>query len=127
MNNDQTKALVASYDRCFWLNFTNDKFENLGEMYEIGQIQCLCHDAEERVFYLMANKYLGKLGLFLIRINDDDPTDYRFEMKFTNKLDIEDADMFIIKDEERKFKEILISFKTIYMNTYTVQVFDLST
>ena len=69
---------------------------------------------------MLANKHVGKLGFFLVRINDDDPKDYQFDLKYTNKLDINDADIFIIRDEERKFKEILISYKTIYMNTYTL-------
>lgn len=41
-------------------------------------------------------------------------------MKFHNKLDIGNADIAIIRNKRRGFKELLISYKTIYMNTYTL-------
>jgi len=69
---------------------------------------------------MLANKHLGKLGFFLININDSKPDQFKFDMKYQNKLDIGDANIFIIRDEERKFKELMISYKTIYMNTYTL-------
>lgn len=47
-------------------------------------------------------------------------------MKFHNKLDIGNADIAIIRNKRRGFKELLISYKTIYMNTYTLQVVDIA-
>ena len=35
-------------------------------------------------------------------------------------LDIDNAAIEIIKCKEDNYKELLISYKTIYMNTYTV-------
>ena len=46
-------------------------------------------------------------------------------MKYKNKLDIGNADINIINDRGKKIKELLVSYKTIYMNTYTLQVFDI--
>ena len=99
-------------------------------------IKSIIHDEEGEVFYLLANKYNEKLGFYLLKIEDNDPNKYDFVMKWENKLDIGDVDIYInrvIKEqgEERykkifKFKELLISYKTIYMNTYTLQVFDIS-
>ena len=48
------------------------------------------------MFYLLANKYEEKLGLFLIRFNTKDLKDYTFVLKWKNKLDFADADVFIV-------------------------------
>ena len=47
-------------------------------------------------------------------------------LKWKNKLDIADADVNIVRNHRKKFKELVISFKTIFMNTYNVQVIDIS-
>ena len=75
---------------------------------------------------MLVNKHNEKLGFFLIRIDDENPENFNFFMKYQNKLDIGNADIAIIRDQERRYKELIISYKTIYMNTYTVQVFDIS-
>ena len=69
---------------------------------------------------MLVNKYQEKLGIYLIRFSDQHPEDYKFFLKYNNKLDIGNADIAIIKNQEKGFKELLISYKTIYMNTYTV-------
>ena len=73
----------------------------------------------------MANKYLEKRGLFLIRFDEHKPANHKFILKWKNKLDIADADVNIIR-EGGSFKELVISYKTIFMNTYCVQVIDIS-
>ena len=42
-----------------------------------------------------------------------------------NGLQIDDADVVVARDEENKYKELIISYKTIYMNTYNMQIIDL--
>ena len=44
---------------------------------------------------------------------------HKFILKWKNKLDIADADVNIIR-EGSSFKELVISYKTIFMNTYCV-------
>ena len=43
-----------------------------------------------------------------------------------NKLDIADASMLVLKNEEHGYRELIISYKTMYINTYTINVVDLS-
>ena len=83
------------------------------------------HDSEARCFYLLCNKYQQKLGLFLIKLSEDDPTQYNFFMKWKNKLDISDADIGLVHMEEQ-YRELVVSYKTIFMNTYNVLVVDIS-
>lgn len=78
------------------------------------------------MFYLLANKYQEKLGVFIIRFSELDPANFNFFLKFKNKLDIADADIAVLKCKESKLKELIVSYKTIHSNMYTVQVCDIS-
>ena len=69
---------------------------------------------------MLVNKHKEKLGLFLVTFDDHNPLDFKFFLKYNNKLDIGNASIAIIKNKEKGFKELLVGYKTIYMNTYTV-------
>ena len=97
-----------------------DTFFNMGLMKEI------IHDEEDKVFYILANKYDEKLGFFLLRMNDSDPSDHKFLTKWKNKLELGDADLFVLRDYEKGYKELVISYKTIYINTYNIMIYDIS-
>ena len=73
-------------------------FFDLDEHYQISNIKEVYHDHEDRVFYLLANKYQGKLGLFLIVFDEFDPRHHQFFLKYKNKLDIADADVFVVRN-----------------------------
>ena len=51
---------------------------------------------------------------------------YSFFLKFKNKLDISNADLTILRNTEKNYKELVISYKTIFINTYNVKVMDIS-
>jgi len=65
----------------------------------------------------------------LIKFDEKDPLGegkHKFVIKWKNKLSIADANVEIIRDYEMNYKELLINYKTIYMNTFTVMIFDIS-
>ena len=95
-------------------------------MYDISNIKEIIHDHEEHVFYMLANKYQEKLGIFLVRFNEEKPHKFNFLLKWKNKLDVSDADVNIVRNVKKKYKELVVSFKTIFMNTFNVQVIDIS-
>ena len=64
--------------------------------------------------------------MFLIKFSESTPSEHKFIHKWKNKLDISDADVAIVRNTKKKYKELVVSFKTIYMNTYNVQVIDIS-
>tara|TARA_B110000285_G_scaffold78424_1_gene90297 strand:+ start:2111 stop:2329 length:219 start_codon:yes stop_codon:yes gene_type:complete len=70
------------------------------------------------------------LGFFIIRIDAKDPkADYMFLTKWKNKLDIGDASLNVLRHEDihgHEFKELIISYKSININTYNVTVMDIS-
>jgi hypothetical protein len=47
-------------------------------------------------------------------------------MKLKNKLDIADANIFVLRNPDRMYKELVLSYKTIYLNTYNITVLDIS-
>ena len=54
------------------------------------------------------------------------PHKSRFLIKLKNKLNIEDSYVSILRDNTKNIKEIVIGFKTIFINTYSVFVLDLT-
>ena len=54
-----------------------------------------------------------------------DPDNYRFLVRWKNKLDIGDTNIEIIRNKEKGFKELCISYKTIFINTYNVMLLDM--
>ena len=53
------------------------------------------------------------------------PSDFKFLIKWKNKLDIGDATIYILKSKEN-FKELILSFKTIFVNIYNIFVMDIT-
>ena len=95
-------------------------------------IKSVVYDYEDQVFYVMANKYRSKLGLYVVKFNEDDPDDYHFVIKHNNKLEINDGNIFVMrslglgKNGSSNYKELILSFKTIYMNSFNITVLDIS-
>jgi hypothetical protein len=126
MNDDQTVSIIASQDDGIYYNHRNRKFVDLDYKFDISNIKEIIHDYEEKCFYVLSNKYQQKLGMFLIKFSESTPSEHKFILKWKNKLDISDADVAIVRNTKKKYKELVVSFKTIYMNTYNVQVIDIS-
>ena len=127
MNDEQTVAIIASQDDGIYYSVKSKLFFDLDEHYKISNIKEVYHDHEDRVFYLLANKYQGKLGLFLIVFDEFDPSHHQFFLKYKNKLDIADADVFVVRNQKKKYKELIVGYKSISVNTYTLMVSDIST
>lgn len=129
MSDDQKIIMVASERDCYYINMKTNNVFDIDEEYRIDCIREIKYDNEDKAFYLLANKQKEKLGFFLIKINEDNPlTDSLYLTLWKNKLDIADANITLLRgtDEENgePYKELVISYKTIYINTYNVVVVD---
>ena len=91
----------------------------------VGQIKEIIHNEDSGHFYIVANKFDEKLGFFIIRFNDNNPNDHKFLTKYKNKLDLGDCNLYVL-NHGANYKELVISFKTIYINTYNVTIMDIS-
>ena len=99
---------------------------DINDEYQIASIKSVIYDQEEKFYYVLSNKFEEKLGFFVIKVSEKDPSDKRFLIKWKNKLDIGDPNMYILRNYESKLKELIVSYKTIYINTYNVICMDVS-
>lgn len=132
----QKFAIVASANQALWIDLgaqSNGEY-NLDTRFNMKDFKCLM--AYGGKFYLLANKLDDKLGYYLLEINTNfkENSVHHFVIKWVNKLNIGNADLDVVThtdtgeddDTETVRAEIIISFKTIYENTYTVLVLDLA-
>jgi hypothetical protein len=70
---------------------------DLDELYSIGCMKEIIYDHEDGVFYILANKFEEKLGFFIIRMNEKNPQEHTFLTKWKNKLDLGDANIFVLR------------------------------
>lgn len=126
MNDAQTCSIIAnSYESAFFNHKTGLR-RYIGEVFSISLIREIVYDNDWKQFYVMANKYKGKLGLYVIRFHEDEPDDFEFLLKFKNKLEVSDAHIIVHRCPIKNYKELILSYKSIYVNTYSVAVFDIS-
>jgi hypothetical protein len=98
---------------------------DIDELYSISAIKEVKYDQEENTFYILANKLDGLLGFFVLKVFAKDPTHSKFIIRWKNKLDIGDTNIDVIRNNEKGYKELCISYKTIYVNTYNVLILDM--
>ena len=128
MNDAQTVMITASPQDGIYLDLIKKSEVDLDDLYQIGCMKEIIYDHEDGVFYILANKFEEKLGFFIIRMNEKNPTQHTFLTKWKNKLDLGDANIFVLRHGkgDQHYKELIISYKTIYINTYNVTVIDIS-
>lgn len=98
-------------------------------------------DEEDKVFYILSNKFgpesNQKLGFYVLKIEMGNPSSGYFMIKWKNKLDIDDCNIQVLRGQGESqaareaigkggMKEVIISFKSIYVNTYNVICMDIS-
>ena len=126
MSKDQSIAIIASVEDGIYFNMNNGAWIDLDELYNISLIKEIIHDDQAQMFYLLANKFEGKSGVFLIKFHELNPTKFNFFVKYKTKLDIADADIAIVRNVKEQFKELIVSYKTINENTFNVFIVDIS-
>jgi len=78
------------------------------------------------MYYILTNKYEEKLGFFVFKMLENDPMKSKFLIKWRNKLDIGDPNIYVLRNIQKGLKELIISYKSIFINTYNVIVMDIS-
>jgi hypothetical protein len=112
----------------FWINLKKNHDVDIDELFNILGITQIIYDHEDQFFYLLANKKDGHVGFFLIKFEARNPAVYHFITMWKNMLDIGDSSIHISRgvDSHGDFKELVIGYKTININTYNIVVQDLS-
>ena len=125
-NLEQDILIVASSEDCIYIDNKGKIEVDIDKEYKVSAIKEIIHDFEDGVFYILANKLEGLLGFFVFTIKEKDPHQSKFYIKYKNKLDIGDTDINVLRDPDNRVKELVISYKSIYINTYNVIVLDIS-
>jgi len=120
--------LLASQSDGIWINKKNNTEIDIDQEFDISDIKSLLYDEEDQVFYLLANRKKGIIGFYLMKFPVNDPTSVKNLTMWKHNLDIDNANMFISKgnNENKRYRELIIGCKTIFINTYTVICKDLS-
>ena len=126
MNDQQDVSIITSYIDGVYYNHLNDEYVDIDNLFQISCINKVIHDNEENCFYMLCNKFQERLGVFLIRFDELNPRKFNFLMKWKNKLDISDANVWVLRNKQKMYKELIVSYKTIFINTYNVKIIDIS-
>ena len=100
-----------------------DETENISDVCNIL--------ADEKYFYILANKRNEVLGYYLLMIEIDHPEkEATYLINWNNKLSIRQVDLNFLEeknDEGRNQKYLVVSYKAAGNNTFNVFVFDVET
>lgn len=119
---------MSSQSDGLYINLRTGTEIDIDEAFSISDIKSLIYDQEDQMVYILANRCKGVIGFYLMRFPIDDPHKVENLTTWKHNLDIDNANMFISKgnNEKSKYRELVIGYKTIFINTYTVVVKDLS-
>jgi hypothetical protein len=134
MSFDERYYVVASVIDSYWIDTYTGMEMDLDDLFEVELIRFILYDDEHKKFYFLTNKYQGRIGFFLIEFDFDDPNKFSFMTMWKSKLELDDANIFILRGHDtiekgqgrQNYKELIISFKTCYLNTFNVIVQDLA-
>ena len=57
MNDDQSVSIVASLEDGIFYNHLTEEFIDLDDLFEISSIKEIVYDHEDRMVYILANRY----------------------------------------------------------------------
>jgi hypothetical protein len=128
---DQRKFIVTSAHDILYVNLDEKVAErreiDFDDKEEVGALQNIL--ASETHFFVLANKKEGKLGYFLFKIDINDPhAESEYLINWCNKLDIGNCDLQLMKqpnDNGGINEFIVVSYKSIGINTFNVFIIDL--
>lgn len=98
-NKDQSKFIITSSEDILYVDIHKQIEIDLDEREEVSSIQNIISDNNN--FYCLANKKEARLGFYLFSVSMDDPDKTsEYLIKWTNKLDIGNCDMHIMKEKD---------------------------
>ena len=102
---------------------------DLDDEIGINWLKDVIYDEDSDNFFILANKLQGRKGIYLVMVRQDEISkecQIEFLLRFSTDLEIGDCNVFISKDPALGIKEVLLSYKTIYLNTLSVMCIDIA-
>jgi len=118
--------MISSPEDSLYVNNITRAEKDIDELYSIASIKEIVYDKEDKAFYILFNKLEEKLGFYILKIDEEQPTKGKFLIRWKNKLDIGDPNIFVLRNYEKGLKELVVSYKVIYLNVYNVISMDIS-
>jgi hypothetical protein len=87
--------VVASADDGIYINTITKQEVDIDELFGVGLIKNIKFESETREFYVLCNREGQKLGFYVLKFSEKDVHRNKFLIKFQNKLDIGDVEMYI--------------------------------
>ena len=84
-------SVVASIEDGYYWHHETKTLVDLDQEYKVMNFKNVTYDPEDKLFYIIVNKYEEKLGVFLIKFEEKNPLNFNFFLKYKNKLDISNA------------------------------------
>ena len=132
-NLDQTKCILTSFDDVLYIDLETGDERDIDATESISDILNVV--ADERYFYVLANKKHDLLGYYLLLVDIADPEitpqkPAKYLINWSNKNCIKQVDLHFmhdVNDEGEMQKYVVVSYKAEGINTYNVFVFDVYT
>jgi len=70
--------------------------------------------------------FKNNIGVYIQRIYENNPDIDSKVLQWHTRLEIEDVDLFIMRNHELGVKELVLGYRQIYVNTYNVKLFNIS-
>ena len=118
--------MSASTHNGVYVNLIDDYCIDMDKEFRIADIREIIYDSEDRNFYLLSNKHKGKIGIYVAKIFESDPYKNSFLIRWKTLLEIGDCNIFVMRNEQMNYKELIISYCSIYVNTHNVIVMDIN-
>ena len=118
--------IVASEKDGLYINLKNNIEIDIDAEYGVKNLREIIYDADDKSFFVLANEYKNRMGIYLVKFYETDPYNNQFVIRWETFLDIGDVNVFIMRNELTGYKELVIGYKSIFVNTYNIIVMDIS-
>lgn len=119
--------ITATEDDAIYMNIMAKSEEDLDDLYSLASLKECAFDEDDKTFYLIANQYKGLYGTFIFNLNSHDPKNYRVVYANSHRLEIDNVALHIMRNKEKLTKELVVGYKSIFLNKYTTLVLDIAT
>lgn len=119
--------MISTLEDSIYLNLQNESKQtevDMDVLWNIGMIREITFDQQSKYFYILCNNHDDKLGVYILGFPENSLQKMRFLMRDSNKLDIGEAHI-VINRRNPTSRELILSFKTIYINTFTIMCLDI--
>ena len=126
-NTNMDVFAVSTKKEARLINIKEKTEMSISNEYDLENFNTVMYDIDDNRIYFVANKLAGQVGFYILNIDAFKPEqggDNDFILKWKRQLDIGDCDISILRDEKHNYKEIVIAYKTIFINVYTIMVID---